>query len=79
MYFIKKNWFKNVSSFTLILTFVDEIFLLLRLAGSARSFLRTFLLKQDNKMPFLEEMPNLLKISFWNLDVQKEMLWGTWL
>lgn len=79
MYFIKKNWFKNVSSFTLILTFVDEIFLLLRLAGSARSFLRTFLLKQDNKMPFLEEMPNLLKISFRNLDVQKEMLWGTWL
>lgn len=35
------------------------------------------LLKQDGKMPFLEEMPNLLKISFPNLDVQKEMLWGT--
>lgn len=27
-------------------------------------------------MPFLEEMPNLLKISFQNLGMKKEMLWG---
>lgn len=52
--------------------FVDGIFLLLRLAGSTGIFSRTFfLLRQDNKMPFLEEMPNLLKISFWSSNVQK--------
>lgn len=80
MYFIKKkkNGFKSVSNFTLILTFADGIFLLLRLAGSTGIFLRTlFCSGKTTKCLSWRRCLTFKKYPFGTRMCRREMLWGT--